>query len=298
MGVRKRFTALLLVIIMLLSNLSFPLQSVVYGFNEGNNESKTINFHGDNLVVNDDGSVTFDCNLEDNQGRITIAVYNSENEKKSAEAQLMFDEETQTDIPNGKEAWLDLQTESYEGCYLIVTSDGNVDLSTLKFDIAGHNMFVQNEGRVDLPGDVEHINIDENTVRSIYEKKQVRFEGDNLVVNGVESATLDCPIEGNEGRLTFELYNSDNTKVNINRRMMWNDETQQEEPSETEASTFHVFLTILEVMSPTTTRMRSRSSPCSSASESVKTICLTNIDASKMLCSAKRFSNFTSSTSD
>ena len=235
MGVRKRFTALLLVIIMLLSNLSFPLQSVVYGFNEGNNESKTINFHGDNLVVNDDGSVTFDCNIEDNQGRITIAVYNSENEKKSAEAQLMWDEQTQTNVPNERDAWLDLETESYEGCYLIVTSDGNVELSTLKFDIAGHNMYVQNEGRVDLPGDVEHINIDENTVRSLYEKKQVRFEGDNLVVNGVESATLDCHIEGNEGRLTFEIYNSDNTKVNINRRMMWNDETQQEEPNEREA---------------------------------------------------------------
>ena len=211
MKTKKRLISLIITILMIISNLFFPFQQIVYAVGE-----KSITFSGNNLVVNQDGSITFDCEVEDNSGRITLAVYNAENQLIEAIAE-----------GNSFDARVELNSTSYEGFYCMVYSD-EVDLDNIKFDIAGHDCYINNN-RLELPtDDVEHISIDYCYISPLHEKKVVSFYSDNISVNKDGSVNLYCDLEYNSGYIKTYLYNSDNTQVQIENNMYWEWDEEQE----------------------------------------------------------------------
>ena len=196
MKAKKRLTAVLILIAMIFSNFIFPLQGIVYAV-----ENKTINIQGYNNFEVNEGSVSFDWYNEGVKSKLTFTLYNSENQKINAVLQ----------DPN--DALFDLQSTSYEGFYFIVSSD-NVSVQELKFEIVGNTVQCSDEsGRLNLPTEVEHISFGDYNVKSIYEKKEVRFESDNLVVNQDGSVDVYCDVEYNSGIVNINLFNSDGTQA-------------------------------------------------------------------------------------
>ena len=229
---QKKFVSVLILIAIIMNNIIFPLQGVVYAF--GDEQSKTIDFRGHNLVVNEDGSVTFDCEVEGNTGRLTFTLYNAENQLIHAEPMVNWDEEQQTNVPNGFEAWANLGTTSYEGCYCIVSSE-DVDLTNIRFNLVGKYQYLVNN-RLDLPTDTDHISIDYYNIRPLQEIKEVSFNSQNLSVNQDGSVNIYCNLEYNSGMVKIYLYNSDGTKVNIEKCIYWNPETETNYESDTDAT--------------------------------------------------------------
>ena len=225
MKIQKKLISLIIALSMIICNLVFPIGQIVYA--NGEEESKTINFSGNNLVVNEDGTVTFDCEVEENEGRITFALYNNQGELIQIEANGNWDEEQQAFIPNGHDAWADLGTTSYEGCYLLLSSE-DVDLTNIKFDIAGQLKYVDDNNKLDLSIDAEHISIDSYNIRPLHEKKTIQYFSENLQISNNGRVTLECNLEDNSGIIFVTAYNSDGTVIMPRKSdYEWNEETQE-----------------------------------------------------------------------
>ena len=202
MKIKTKVMAALILIAMIVSNLIFPLQGIVYA-----TENKTINFTGNNLEVDDEiGSVTYDCEVEGNSGSITFTVYNEQNQVVKAQR-----------VKDG-EAAVNLNSTSYEGFYVIATSN-NVRVNELKIDIAGRTENIGQDGRLELPTDVGQINIESFNIKSINENKRIVFRGtDNLEIDG--GSVL---FKSGAATIAITPYNSDNTKMEVRRYDLYYD---------------------------------------------------------------------------
>jgi len=195
-------------------------------------EKKELSVRGNNIEVNNN-TITIDSPIEGNVGRITFAFYNSDNTAARAERRVdYYDHETEQDVYSETEAVVRFNTTTYEGTYMIVTSTSNppVDLTNMRIELPGVYPYptVPASGRIDFPAQADWINLDEYTIRPLYEKKQINIAGDNLVISG-NVATFDSPIVGNEGRLTLTFYNSDNSPMSLQQYHIWNESLGQDE---------------------------------------------------------------------
>ena len=232
----KKSVAILILLVMLICDLAFPIKNIVYagqGDVEQNINYANIEFKGENLVLEEDGSVSMDCNLEYNEGRINFSLYNQDNTHVRITQRYEYDEELEQNVPIKNNAEGILNTESRTGAYLIVTSkDVNFDDIVFDFgldekievkDVQTNVETGEKTGRIDIVWEHNEwiMVIDtEYTIMHKNEKKEVYFTSEDLQVNnGI--ATIKCDLEYNEGTIDVALFNSDNSKAEIKRSIYW-----------------------------------------------------------------------------
>ena len=169
------------------------------------------------MVINDNGTATVDTEIEGNEGKITFELHNADGSKVNIEQIETWDEESQGVILNPSRGQGKLNTITYEGAYLVVTADNDVDLSEVVLSLSGRRIEIGEDNIAYLPADAEWVFIGPYCIQEKNEKKEVYFDFDDIIVNDDGTLTIPCTLKNNIGRLKLTLRNSDGTKVNIKR---------------------------------------------------------------------------------
>ncbi|MCR5187206.1 MAG: hypothetical protein K6D97_08885, partial [Clostridia bacterium] len=103
---------------------------------------------GARTYLNDDGTVTIDCNVENNEGTLKIGAYNADGTQVPLRLDQGWSPDPEEEPPFV--AWGKFKTSTFEGTYYTVESD-DVDLTKIVFAFGNTEVGVDDDGRVYIP---------------------------------------------------------------------------------------------------------------------------------------------------
>ena len=238
MKVSKKIVAMLVVGILLFSYFAFPVKNIVLAY-DGDSSNLRVCFEGDGLIVNDDGTINVNSNLEYNTGVLNIALYNPDNSQVQIKPRQTWNNESGTNVNVPGEAEGELSVSSYNGVYLKISSS-NVNLNDVKLtldheylveDIVKDNNTGISTGKINLSSMSWNsgiwINLDNNLTNAL-EKKEVTFRSEGLQITEDGEAIIKCDLDYNSGTIKVGLFNADGSRAIIRKNTYWGPKVDSE----------------------------------------------------------------------